>query len=112
MSLIFYLYVRLFHPVFLYLSLPSLPLKIIPEALQSFRRTALVMRSKLANTDLVLRFYYADERKPDGSPAFRDVDGDAHAEMYVSLAEGDEQGPWQQTFVKGVGYKKFPLAAE
>ncbi len=39
------------------------------------------------------------------------VDGEAHGKLYVALAEGKEQGPWQQTFVKGVGYKKFPVAA-
>jgi hypothetical protein len=36
-----------------------------------------------------------------------DIDGDAHGKMYLELAEGNEQGPWQQTFVKGVGYKNF-----
>ncbi len=56
------------------------------------------------------RFYYGDERKADGSAAMG-VDGEAHGKLYVALAEGKEQGPWQQTFVKGVGYKKFPVAA-
>jgi hypothetical protein len=28
-------------------------------------------------------------------------------EAYVQLAEGGEQGVWLQTFVKGLGYKKF-----
>jgi hypothetical protein len=53
------------------------------------------------------RFYYGDERKADGSPAFK-VDGEAHGKLYVELAEGKVQGHWQQTFVKGVGYKHFP----
>lgn len=53
------------------------------------------------------RFYYADERKANGSPASMDIDGEAHAKHYVELAEGKSQGPWLQTFVKGVGYKKF-----
>lgn len=35
------------------------------------------------------------------------VSGEAHGEFYVQLAESKSQGPWQQTFVKGVGYKKF-----
>jgi hypothetical protein len=52
------------------------------------------------------RFYYADERKEDGSPKYR-VDGDAHADLYWSLAQGETQGPWLQTFVKGMGYKAF-----
>ncbi|KAI9656896.1 MAG: hypothetical protein M1821_003535 [Bathelium mastoideum] len=53
------------------------------------------------------RFYYADERKADGSAAYFDIDGEAHATHYVQLAEGKSQGPWQQTFVKGLGYKHF-----
>ncbi|KAM0544850.1 hypothetical protein ACHAPJ_011595 [Fusarium lateritium] len=53
------------------------------------------------------KFYYADERKPDGAPAYGAIDGPAHAEYYTQLAEGTSQGPWQQTFVKGQGYAKF-----
>lgn len=53
------------------------------------------------------RFYYGDERKADGSPAYFDIDGEAHGKLYVQLAEGESQGPWQQTFVKDVGYKDF-----
>ena len=56
------------------------------------------------------RFYYADQRKIDGAAVYNDLDGDAHAELYIGLAEGKEQGPWQQTFVKGVGYKDFAAA--
>ncbi|KAL6897437.1 hypothetical protein GGI43DRAFT_428605 [Trichoderma evansii] len=52
------------------------------------------------------KFYYADERKPDGSPKYR-IDGDAHANLYWELAHGKTQCPWMQTFVTGVGYKKF-----
>jgi hypothetical protein len=55
---------------------------------------------------MVSRFYYADERKEDGSPKYR-VDGDAHADLYYELSRGETQGPWLQTFVKGVGYKAF-----
>lgn len=53
------------------------------------------------------RFYYGDERKADGSPAYFDIDGEAHGKFYVQLAEDKSQGPWQQTFVKDVGYKQF-----
>ena len=53
------------------------------------------------------RFYYADERKADGSAAYFDIDGDAHGKLYTQLAEGKSQEPWLQTFVKGVGYKHF-----
>ncbi|KAF2490641.1 hypothetical protein BU16DRAFT_596931 [Lophium mytilinum] len=52
------------------------------------------------------KFYYADERKADGSPKYR-VDGDAHANLFWELAQAETQGPWLQTFVQGVGYKKF-----
>ena len=53
------------------------------------------------------KFYYGDERKADGSPAYSAIDGEAHGKLYVELAEGKEQGPWLQTFVKGLGYKSF-----
>ena len=56
------------------------------------------------------RFYYADERKSDGTPAYSAIDGEAHAKMYIELSEGKTQGPWQQTFVKGEGYKDFAKA--
>ena len=55
---------------------------------------------------MLSRFYYADERKEYGSPKYR-VDGDAHADLYWSLTQGETQGPWLQTFVKGVGYRAF-----
>lgn len=53
------------------------------------------------------RFYYADERNTDGSPAYAKIDGEAHGGFYSALAEHKTQGPWQQTFVKGAGYQKF-----
>ena len=56
------------------------------------------------------RFYYGDERKDDGTPAYNAIDGEAHGKHYLELAEGKTQRPWQQTFVKGVGYKHFPAA--
>ncbi|KAL7895012.1 hypothetical protein HDV63DRAFT_406740 [Trichoderma sp. SZMC 28014] len=52
------------------------------------------------------RFYYVDERKADGSAAFK-IDGEAHAKLFCELSEAKTQGPWLQTFVKGVGYKDF-----
>jgi len=47
-----------------------------------------------------------DERKADGSAKYK-VDGDAHGELLIGLAEQEKQGPWLQTFVKGVGYQRF-----
>ena len=42
---------------------------------------------------MLYRFYYADERQPDGAPAYGAIDGPAHAEYYTQLAEGTSQGP-------------------
>jgi hypothetical protein len=56
------------------------------------------------------RFYYADERKADGTPAYSKISGEAHGKFYAELAEHKSQGPWQQTFVKDVGYKHFPAS--
>lgn len=55
------------------------------------------------------RFYYADERKADGSPAFS-VSGEAHGRYYTELAESQSQGPWLATFVKDEGYVDFGLS--
>ncbi|KAK2753262.1 hypothetical protein FQN54_007953 [Arachnomyces sp. PD_36] len=57
--------------------------------------------------DRGFKFYYADERMADGSPAYHGVDGEAHAKLYDELVESKSQRPWLQTFVKGVGYKTF-----
>ncbi|KAK7420397.1 hypothetical protein QQX98_002820 [Neonectria punicea] len=67
----------------------------------------LIHSAAAAYKDRGYKFYYADERKADGAPAYSAISGEAAAQMYVSLAEGESQGPWQQTFVKGEGYKKF-----
>jgi hypothetical protein len=53
------------------------------------------------------RFYYADERKSDGSFAGKGIDGPAHAEHYFYLATQPTPLEWHQTFVKGKGYVKF-----
>ncbi|PNP61038.1 hypothetical protein FNYG_14126 [Fusarium nygamai] len=57
--------------------------------------------------DQGFKFYYADERKEDGSPMYSGATAEGHAQFYVELAEGKEQQVWQQTFVSGQGYKKF-----
>lgn len=38
---------------------------------------------------------------------YNGTDGEAHGKFYAELAAGSKQGPWHQTFVKGIGYKKF-----
>lgn len=58
------------------------------------------------------RFYYADQRKPNGrpvaSPAGSEVDGEAAGEMYWELTRAGRQEKWQVTFVKGKGRVDFP----
>lgn len=54
----------------------------------------------------ICRFYYVDERRADGAAIFK-VDREAHGKLCWELAEAKTQGPWLQTFVKGVGYKNF-----
>ncbi|KAH8823710.1 hypothetical protein DL96DRAFT_1558617 [Flagelloscypha sp. PMI_526] len=53
------------------------------------------------------KFYYVDERTEEGNSVLYDRNGDAHAEYFLKLVEGSEQGTWLQTFVKGKGYKDF-----
>ncbi|KFY54220.1 hypothetical protein V496_07323 [Pseudogymnoascus sp. VKM F-4515 (FW-2607)] len=67
----------------------------------------IIQSASQAYADEGLKFYYSDERKADGTPASLGIDGQAHAELYLQLAEAKSQGPWHQTFVKGVGYKQF-----
>jgi hypothetical protein len=52
-------------------------------------------------------FYYADERREDGSPVLSAVNGQAHADHFFELAAQLEQGPWLSTFVKDKGYVQF-----
>lgn len=49
-----------------------------------------------------------DERKDNGEAIFGAIDGEAHGKYLLQLAADRKQGPWEATFVKGVGYKKFP----
>ncbi|EON69387.1 hypothetical protein W97_08647 [Coniosporium apollinis CBS 100218] len=54
------------------------------------------------------RFYYADQRTPEGGPVGTVVDAEAHADFYYELASKDPSDvPWHATFVKGKGYTKF-----
>lgn len=70
--------------------------------------TAALIQSAVASNQFGgARFYYADERKEDGAPAYGAINGEAHAALYTSLAKSPTQEPWLQTFVKGIGYKKF-----
>ena len=65
--------------------------------------------------DLGYQFYYADQRSPDGShTSSREdaeeegrLDGTAHSEFFLELANRSDQGPANATFVKGKGYIEF-----
>ena len=57
--------------------------------------------------DCSCSFYYADERKENGEAVFGDIDGNAHGDFFLQLAEKKGQGPWEAAFVKGKGYVKF-----
>ena len=59
------------------------------------------------NSAVTYRFYYADERNPDGSSVGGAINGDAAGEFYPELVQKKEQGPWLQTFVAGQGYVDF-----
>ncbi|KAF6844869.1 short-chain dehydrogenase [Colletotrichum musicola] len=53
------------------------------------------------------RFFYADERKKDGSSAGLDLGAESHGKFYLRLVEGDvDELPSAVTFVDGE-YKKF-----
>ncbi|RDW62516.1 hypothetical protein BP5796_10818 [Coleophoma crateriformis] len=66
----------------------------------------MMMAAAAAYKDRGYKFYYVDERKADGTAIFK-VDGEAHGKLFWELAVANTQGPWLQTFVKGVGYKNF-----
>ncbi|EPS45575.1 hypothetical protein H072_468 [Dactylellina haptotyla CBS 200.50] len=64
----------------------------------------IVQMAATAYKDKGFKFYYTDERTEAGAPAaFGTPSGEAHAKHYLELSEGKTQGPWQQTFVKGIG---------
>ncbi|KAJ5587255.1 uncharacterized protein N7459_003020 [Penicillium hispanicum] len=67
----------------------------------------IIQSAAAAYYDRGFKFYYADERNADGTPAYASIDGEAHGEFYLQLADHKSQGPWQQTFVKAIGYKSF-----
>ncbi|OAP58589.1 hypothetical protein AYL99_07679 [Fonsecaea erecta] len=75
--------------------------------------TAYAIRYLVENkiyADEGFKFYYADERTPEGKPVGTAVSGSAAAVEYVKLAEQQDQGPWLYTFVKDAGYKDFERA--
>ncbi|KAJ2974017.1 hypothetical protein NUW58_g8794 [Xylaria curta] len=59
------------------------------------------------HNDKPFSFYYVDERRTDGRPMYKGVNADAHAKVFLELAQNPEQGPWQYTFSKEEGYAVF-----
>lgn len=55
----------------------------------------------------LVRFFYVDERKLDGSAKGTAIDGPAHGEFVASLVGNEGKIPWHATFVAGEGYVKF-----
>ncbi|KAL9086374.1 MAG: hypothetical protein Q9165_007160 [Trypethelium subeluteriae] len=70
----------------------------------------MIQSAASAYKDRGFKFYYSDERKADGSAAYFDISGEAHGKFYAEIAEHKVQGPWHQTFVKGIGYTRFPTS--
>ncbi|KAK1243214.1 hypothetical protein MKX07_003842 [Trichoderma sp. CBMAI-0711] len=87
-----------------------LNVKPLPQFLESGAGKAasahIMMAAAAEYKDKGFKFYYVDERKADGSAAFK-IDGEAHAKLFCELADSKTQGPWLQTFVKGTGYRDF-----
>ncbi|KAF2464260.1 NAD(P)-binding protein [Lindgomyces ingoldianus] len=67
----------------------------------------MIWDASVAYKDDGFRFYFTDERFPDGSPIRDQMSGEARAAEYIKLAQLKEQGPWHYTFVKGMGYTNF-----
>jgi hypothetical protein len=51
-------------------------------------------------------FYYAWEQNADGTAPGSNVDGEAHAQMYLDLVQSDRQGHYDVLFVKGENEEK------
>ncbi|KAI0096012.1 hypothetical protein GGR51DRAFT_544533 [Nemania sp. FL0031] len=60
-----------------------------------------------AHNDKPFSFYYVDERDSNGQPMYKGVTDDAHADVFLKLAQSHGQGPWQYTFSKDKGYAAF-----
>ncbi|KUI74205.1 Versicolorin reductase [Cytospora mali] len=48
-----------------------------------------------------IRFFFADERSPDGGPVGNKPNGESTTEMYLKLIEGKEDYPYYVTFFNG-----------
>lgn len=56
-----------------------------------------------------IRFFFVDERMEDGTPMFVGAGPQAHADIFLSLADRTAgEVPWQITFLAAKGYVEFP----
>ncbi|CAD6441271.1 0ef69fec-2fc4-44f8-be79-e7e7f2f6ccaa [Sclerotinia trifoliorum] len=53
------------------------------------------------------RFYWADERTPEGGMIGYEINGEAHGDFFYELATSEKPLPWDATFVAGKGYVDF-----
>jgi hypothetical protein len=56
---------------------------------------------------VISRFYFGDQRTPEGNPVGNVTDAAAHADIYSKLATGKLDAPWHVSFVPGKGYVDF-----
>lgn len=47
------------------------------------------------------RFFFADERKPNGDTVGFDVSGESHVPVYLELVKGGDDLPYYVTFAEG-----------
>ncbi|TKA41294.1 hypothetical protein B0A54_06196 [Friedmanniomyces endolithicus] len=80
---------------------------VLPFALAKTAAAMLIEYAANAYGQDGYKFYYADQRQPDGRPASLGRDGSAHAEMYLQLVQESRQSKWLVTFVKGEGRRDF-----
>jgi len=80
---------------------------VLPFALPKVAAAMMVEYGANAYGHKGYRFYYADQRKPDGRPIAEFRDGEAHAEMYWVLAHEEKQSKWLVTFTKAKGREEF-----
>ncbi|KAL1593714.1 hypothetical protein SLS60_010446 [Paraconiothyrium brasiliense] len=53
----------------------------------------IIQAAATAYSNRGFKFYYADERKSDGSPSYNAIDGEAHGQFYAELAEAGDVTP-------------------
>ncbi|KAJ9607240.1 hypothetical protein H2200_008312 [Cladophialophora chaetospira] len=67
----------------------------------------MIWECSVAYRDRGFKFYYTDERFPDGRATRGAMSGEARAKLYLDLVQNPEHLAWHHTFVKDVGYVDF-----